>query len=89
MSKPHTNIRKLVLETLLALGGKINSEDSVNFLKKGLMIKDKDGFKYTVIDVSFIDGDPVVSAYRYDENGDTTERIEIKGEKEFKKYEPL
>ena len=87
--RKNQRLKKLVIETLLALGGNKKSEDSVNFLKKGLIIKDEEGFKYTVTDVDFVDDNPIVSAYRYDENGKTIERIEIKGENEFKKYEPV
>jgi len=87
--RKNQRFKNVVIETLLALGGKMKSEDSVNFLKKGLLIKDKEGFKYTVTDVDFINNEPVVSAFRYDENGNTIERIQLKGEKEFKKYEPV
>ena len=87
--RKNQRLKKVVIETLLALGGNKKSEHSVNFLKKGLTIKDEAGFKYTVTDVDLINDDPVVSAYRYDADGKTIERIEIKGEKEFKKYEPV
>tara|TARA_X000001388_G_scaffold51701_1_gene37507 strand:- start:23 stop:289 length:267 start_codon:yes stop_codon:yes gene_type:complete len=87
--RKNQRLKKLVIETLLALGGKKAGKDSVSFLKKGLIVKDENGFKYTVTDVDFINSDPVVSAYRYDTNGKTIEKIEIKGKKEFKKYEPV
>ena len=87
--RKNQRLKKVVIETLLALGGKKKGEDSVNFLKKGLMIKNEEGFKYTVADVNLVNNEPVVSAYRYDADGKTIESIEIKGEKEFKKYEPV
>lgn len=88
MSASKNYFKKLVFETLVSLGGKKAKEDAIKFIKKGLIIKDENGIKYTVDSVKIEDGDPYVVAFRYDPNGMRAETIEIDKSK-FKDYEPV
>lgn len=59
-------MRNRVVESLLALGGKKNKENSIDLLNSDLVIKCKDtGYKYTVSRVDFENGKPVVVCFRH------------------------
>lgn len=78
-----------VIESLLAIGGKKDKENSINLLASGLVIQCKDtGHKYTVDRVDFDNkGKPSVICYRH--YGPTeSDVVYIKlQEKDFPKYE--
>ena len=77
-----------VVESLIAMGGKKDSADSIDLLTSGLVIKCKDtGHKYTVSRVDFKEGKPTVVCYRhYGPKDSDIVYIKLK-EKDFSKFE--
>ena len=73
----------------LSLGLNELKKDDAKFLKSPLLIKHTSGVKYTVDNVNIDDvKNPIVTAYRYDSEGDELVEIEIT-KKEFKDYEAV
>tara|TARA_B100000674_G_C37830904_1_gene910474 strand:+ start:138 stop:404 length:267 start_codon:yes stop_codon:yes gene_type:complete len=83
---------KMLIETLVLLGGKKDIDDSVSFIKPKLVIKHKKaGIKYTVRKVKFNKKTkkPHVICYRYiSPNSKRKIYIKIK-EKDFNKFKPV
>lgn len=86
------NISKLLIETLVLLGGQKEADDSVSFIKPNLLIKHKKaGVKYTVkkVKVDKETGKPFVVCYRY-YSPNSKRKIYIKiNEKDFNKFKPV
>ena len=87
--------RKLLLESLFALGGKMQ-KDAIDFLSDDLLIRDKKSrVEYTVKKVvKDENGKPMVVCYRYYMPGsdadEEAKRVFIKiPSKDFKNYEPV
>lgn len=81
-------MRHRVIESLLALGGKENKNNSIDLLTAGLLIKCKDtGHKYTISRVEFENKKPIVVCYRqYGPKDSDIVYLKIE-EKDFSKYE--
>ena len=83
---------KIIIETLVLLGGKKEADDSVSFIKPNLLIKHKKaGIKYTVKKVKFDKetNKPYVVCYRY-YSPNSKRKIYIKiDEKDFNKFKPV
>ena len=82
----------MIIETLVLLGGKKDTDDSVSFIKPSLLIKHKKaGIKYTVKRVKFNKKTkkPYVICYRY-YSPNSKRKIYIKiDEKDFNKFKPV
>ena len=77
-----------VVESLLAMGGKKNKENSIDLLSTGLIIKCKNtGHKYTISRVDFEYGKPCVICYRHYGPKDSDVVYVKLQEKDFKNYE--
>lgn len=77
-----------VVESLLAMGGKKDKENSIDLLSTGLIIKCKNtGHKYTISRVDFEDGKPCVICYRHYGPKDSDVVYVKLQEKDFKNYE--
>ena len=83
---------KILIETLVLLGGKKDIDDSVSFIKPELLIKHKKaGIKYTVKKVKFNKetNKPYVICYRYI-SPNSKRKVYIKiDEKDFNKFKPV
>ena len=83
---------KIIIETLVLLGGKKDLDDSVSFIKPNLLIKHKSaGVKYTVKKVKFDKetNKPFVICYRYI-SPNSKRKVYIKiNEKDFNKFKPV
>ena len=84
----------LLFETLKLLGGKKDTDNSINFIKPKLLIRHKDaGIKYTVsrIKIDDVTKKPKVICYRYMKpNKNNKKKIYISiEEQDFNKYEPV
>ena len=81
-------MKNRIIESLLALGGKKNKDNSIDLLSSGLLIICKDtGFKYTVSELFFENDKPVIRCYRYSgPNSEDFISIDIH-EKDFSNYE--
>ncbi len=82
-------MKRRVVESLLAMGGKKDKKNSINLLSTGLVIQCKDtGHKYTVDRVDFDDaGKPYVVCYRHYGPEDSDVVYVKLQEKDFSKYE--
>ena len=85
-----SELKKIFIESLLNLGGKIDG-DVVSFIKPSLAIKHKkSGVEYTVFKVDPA-GDKIV-CYRYYNNPKSKEKKKLYiaiSKKDYKKYEPV
>ena len=86
------NVSKILIETLVLLGGQKDADDSVSFIKPNLLIKHKKaGIKYTVKKVK-IDKEtnkPFVICYRY-YSPNSKRKVYIRiNEKDFNKFKPV
>ena len=83
---------KMLIETLVLLGGEKGADGSVSFIKPNLVIKHKEaGIKYTVKKVK-IDKEtkkPFVICYRY-YSPNSKKKVYIKiDKKDFNKFKPV
>ena len=79
-----------IIESLLTLGGKKNTDKSVNLLATGLMIRDKDTrHEYTIEKVSFDEDGPKIACFRYyGPRGEKKAYVELT-KKDFDHYEAV
>jgi len=81
----------MYIESLLSLGGK-KSEDAIEFLSNGLIIREKDSrVEYTVVKVyAAKSGKPEVLCYRYYLPDKNSKKVYIRiPSTDFSKYEPV
>jgi hypothetical protein len=83
---------KMIIESLVLLGGQKEIDDSVSFIKPNLTIKHKKaGVKYTVKKVKFDKetNKPYVVCYRY-YSPNSKRKVYIRiNEKDFNKFKPV
>ena len=83
---------KILIETLVLLGGQKDADDSVSFIKPNLLIKHKKaGIKYTVKNVKFDKetNKPFVVCYRYVGPNSKRKMFIRIDEKDFNKFKPV